>query len=136
MKRITFTLCLLFSTTALIHTDVCAQSTAGSIQGTVKDRTGDPIPGASVTAHDAATNITQTAVTGEDGVFVVPQLPPGNYTITVEKAGFKKFSRIIVSNNVRGQRVADANRPLGDFFGEYNRARNARVIQLGVKLSF
>jgi hypothetical protein len=43
---------------------------------------------------------------------------------------------VIISNNIRGQRVDDAQRPLGDFFGEYNRALDARVIQLGVKLYF
>jgi len=46
-----------------------------------------------------------------------------------------------LSNNIRGQRVSetrvkDPNRPPGDFFGEYNRARDARVIQLGLKLNF
>ena len=93
MKRIALTLCLLFSVTALTHIQVLAQSTTGSIQGTVKDRASAPIPGARVTAHDAATNITQTGTTGEDGVFVVPQLPPGRYTVTVEKAGFRKFTK-------------------------------------------
>jgi hypothetical protein len=46
------------------------------------------------------------------------------------------YSKVIISNNIRGQRAADAGRPLGDFFGEYNRARDPRVIQLGVKLNF
>jgi len=78
---------------ALTHTDVWAQSTTGSIQGTVKDGAGAPVPGANVKAHDATTNLTQTAATGEDGVFVVPQLPPGSYTITVEKIGFRKFTK-------------------------------------------
>jgi len=49
---------------------------------------------------------------------------------------FTDYSHVIVSNNIRGQRTADAARPLGDFFGEYNRTRDGRVIQLGVKLNF
>jgi hypothetical protein len=79
----------LFLLTAL----AVAQSTSGSISGTVKDRTGAPIPGAAVIVTDPATNVRQSAMTKEDGVFVAPQLPPGNYMITVERAGFKKFTK-------------------------------------------
>jgi len=51
------------------------------------------------------------------------------------------YDKVIISINIRGRRVSetrynDPNRPLGDFFGEHNRARDARVIQLGVKLNF
>jgi hypothetical protein len=60
----------------------------------------------------------------------------GNTTFATGATILDNYDRTIVSNNIRGQRVADATRPLGDFFGEYNRARDARVIQLGVKLSF
>jgi hypothetical protein len=60
----------------------------------------------------------------------------GNTTFATGATILDNYDRTIVSNNIRGQRLADANRPLGDFFGEYNRARDARVIQLGVKLTF
>jgi len=51
------------------------------------------------------------------------------------------FASVLLNYSIRGQRVSetrvnDPNRPLGDFFGEHNRARDARVIQLGVKLNF
>jgi outer membrane receptor protein involved in Fe transport len=75
------------------------QSNAGSISGTVKDGSGAVVPGAAVTVVNPANAVTQTATTNEDGIFVVPQLPPGRYVITVEKAGFKKFekSNVILS---------------------------------------
>lgn len=47
---------------------------------------------------------------------------------------FARYNEAIISNNIRGQRAADATRPLGTFFGEYNGARDPRIIQLGVKL--
>jgi hypothetical protein len=78
---------------------VFAQTSNGTLTGTVKDSSGLVIPGASVTAADPSTNVTQTVVTDKDGVFFVPQLPPGRYTVTVELTGFKKSekSNVIVS---------------------------------------
>jgi hypothetical protein len=43
---------------------------------------------------------------------------------------------VIISNNIRGQRASDASRPLGAFFGEYNAARDPRILQLAVKITF
>jgi hypothetical protein len=45
-----------------------------------------------------------------------------------------RYNQAIISNNIRGQRAGDVNRPLGTFFGEYNAARDPRIIQLGVKI--
>ncbi|HEY6402201.1 MAG TPA: carboxypeptidase regulatory-like domain-containing protein, partial [Blastocatellia bacterium] len=69
------------------------QSTSGSITGTVKDGAGAPVPEANVLITNPATNLTRKATTNSAGVFTVPQLPPGNYTVAVEKAGFKKFEK-------------------------------------------
>jgi outer membrane receptor protein involved in Fe transport len=79
-----------------------AQS-AGSITGTVKDSSGSAIAGAAVEITGTAIGISQTAVTNEIGVFVFPQLPPGNYLIKAEKSGFKKIekSNIILSTGDR-----------------------------------
>jgi TonB dependent receptor-like, beta-barrel/Carboxypeptidase regulatory-like domain len=42
---------------------------------------GYATPGATVTAHNIATGLTRHAVAGGDGHFVIPGLPPGDYTI-------------------------------------------------------
>jgi hypothetical protein len=60
----------------------------------------------------------------------------GDQQFSTGTAILNDYSQVIISNNISGQRAADAARPLGDFFGEYNRARESRVIQLGVKLNF
>jgi hypothetical protein len=49
---------------------------------------------------------------------------------------FARYNEVIISNNIRGQRASDATRPLGTFFGEYNGARDPRILQLAVKFSF
>ena len=62
----------------------------GSIGGSIKDPVGAVVSGATVTIVNDATGLTQTAITGETGAFIFPQLPPGTYRIAVEVNGFKK----------------------------------------------
>jgi carboxypeptidase family protein/TonB-dependent receptor-like protein len=69
------------------------QSTSGSITGTVKDGAGAPVSDANVLVTNPATNLTRRVTTNSAGVFTAPQLPPGNYTVAVEKNGFKKLEK-------------------------------------------
>ena len=73
-----------------------AQETRGRITGRVTDSSKGIVPGATVSATDAARGATATAVTNEQGLFQIPYLLPGTYRLTVELAGFKKH----VQNNV------------------------------------
>ena len=61
-----------------------------SIQGVVSDPDGAVISGATVTLKNLDTNQTQTATTNDSGVYNFNALPPGKFSITVEKDGFKK----------------------------------------------
>jgi hypothetical protein len=67
-----------------------AQSTTGTLTGTVLDSTGAAIPGARIEVRSVATNATLQSVTGDSGTFTVPSLPPGGYDVTVEASAFKK----------------------------------------------
>ncbi len=73
--------------------------TSSSLSGTVHDPQGNAVVGAKVSLKDTG-GITQleTTTSGE-GLFVFPAIQPGNYTVTVEAAGFKKAvkSGIVVS---------------------------------------
>lgn len=71
-------------------------ATTGTIEGTVTDPSGAAVPGASVTVLNAATGYTQTVQSDSTGRFVIADLTPGNYTVTVQKSGFEK----IVETNV------------------------------------
>src|SRR5437762_1096273 len=61
-----------------------AQSTtAGAIGGTVKDPQGAVVQNATVTVKNEETNAEKTGTTDSEGRFNVPQLQPGNYTVTI-----------------------------------------------------
>ena len=68
-----------------------AQSNAADLQGTVRDATGAVVTTATVTARNAATNVTRSSTTNEDGFYRIINLPPGDYEVTVEAANFKKL---------------------------------------------
>jgi hypothetical protein len=69
------------------------QTTSGSISGTVVDSQQGSISGAAVTLAEASKVLTFETRTNGAGGFVFAQAPPGNYTLRVEAAGFKKLER-------------------------------------------
>jgi len=70
-----------------------AQTTNGSIQGTVTDPSGAAIGGASVTGRNLDTGLTITTVTTDAGLYSLANLPPGRYSVTIQGPGLKKYSR-------------------------------------------
>jgi hypothetical protein len=63
---------------------------SGRISGTVSDVSGAVVGSAPVTFLNTATGLSDKAVTESSGLFVSPPLPPGDYDVTVEVAGFNK----------------------------------------------
>src|SRR5579872_529164 len=70
-----------------------AQTTSGSIAGTIVDSQHAALTNAGVTAREQEQKFTLTTKTDDAGRFVFTQVPPGTYTISVEAPGFKKFDR-------------------------------------------
>ncbi len=63
--------------------------TTSAIVGEVSDPSGAGVPGATVTAVNAATGLKRSATTDEAGRFTFAQLLPGTYTVRVEAEGFE-----------------------------------------------
>ena len=68
---------------------VAAQST-GSIVGQVTDLSGASVPGAKVVVIGVETGVERPTTSTSEGYYSVPALPPANYTVSAEIAGFKK----------------------------------------------
>jgi Carboxypeptidase regulatory-like domain len=67
---------------------VLAQSTFGTILGTVQDKSGALVPGALITAQSLDENEQRTTTSGSSGDFVFENLKAGHYKVTVHKDGF------------------------------------------------
>jgi len=82
-------LILVFVVTAL--SNAVAQTSTSRITGRVVDSKQASIAGANVTITNEATGVSQTQTTTEAGVYAFEALPVGDYTVSVEQNGFKKF---------------------------------------------
>ncbi len=60
-----------------------------SLSGTVTDTSGALIPGATVAIKNNATASEFQAVSNENGIFTIPAIDPGAYTVTVTLMGFR-----------------------------------------------
>lgn len=78
---------VLFAGTAALE----AQVTTATIYGEVHDATGAVVPRANVNAVNKGTGVARDTMTDDRGQFALPALPTGQYTVTIEAMGFKKF---------------------------------------------
>ena len=72
---------------------IFAQSDTASLSGFVRDPSQSVIPKATVVIRNQATGLERRTQTNEGGYYIVPNLPPGDYTVSVEASGFKKFEQ-------------------------------------------
>ena len=68
-------------------------ATTGAINGKVTDKTAAVLPGVTVTISSPSMMGTRTAVTSEDGLYRFAAVPPGDYTVQFELAGFTTMKR-------------------------------------------
>ena len=72
--------------------DASAQTVSGTLRGTVSDPTGALVPNATVTVRSTETGLERTVTTNEEGLYNMPFLPIGNYTVEVSRTDFSKVS--------------------------------------------
>ncbi|HMJ85778.1 MAG TPA: carboxypeptidase-like regulatory domain-containing protein, partial [Vicinamibacterales bacterium] len=70
-----------------------AQAPSGEISGTVLDSSGLPVPGATITLTNQATNVVRVVQTNEVGLYVISAIPPGTYDLKAELTGFRTVER-------------------------------------------
>jgi hypothetical protein len=118
MKHLRVILPILSLTVAILlglPAGALAQEITGNIVGTVKDTSGAAVKGATVTITDEDKGlVVRTATTGDDGEFSAPQLPSGNYSVTVEATGFKKSLQTGVKLDVNQRRAVDVTLEAGN----------------------
>jgi len=90
-----------------------SQNISATLRGTVRDGGGSAVNGAVVSVANNGTGATHTTTTNDSGDYVVVQLPPATYTVTVSAKGFdvSTFTNIVL--NVDQQARVDANLKIG-----------------------
>jgi Carboxypeptidase regulatory-like domain len=89
LSRFTFLwICIL-----LLTAKAYSQNTTGSIVGTVTDASGATVANATVTATNIATADKRTTTSSDSGGYQILTLQPGQYSLTIEGTGFKRYSR-------------------------------------------
>ena len=83
------------------------------ITGHITDTAGAVVLNATVTATNVDTGIRTHSATTADGEYVIPELSPGNYTVTVEAQGFQKYLRAGVTLNADSVVRVDATLTVG-----------------------
>ncbi len=72
---------------------LCAQTPDGSVRGTVTDPQGATLSGLTVTVKNVDTGLALSTVTTDAGIYFVPNLPPGRYSISVQGTGLKNYQQ-------------------------------------------
>ena len=74
---------------SLSNQNVWAQANRASVTGTVKDSSGAVVSGVEVTATNKGTNEATKTVSNQDGIYVIPNLFPGQYSVEFKRDGFE-----------------------------------------------
>jgi len=90
-----------------------AQQFNGTLRGSVVDSTGAVLPGAQVSVVETGTNDTRALQTDARGAWVLPNLKPGTYRVTVTLDGFKTAALDNVKLDVQGMRELEIKLEVG-----------------------
>ena len=99
-KRDTGLLLTIFFGVLLMTNPLLAGPTA-TLSGRITDPSGSVIAGVKVEATNVETNVTFPTETNEEGLYAIPNLPPGTYRVVVQKAAFRTIVKPDVELHVQ-----------------------------------
>lgn len=104
----------LFAVILIASTTTWAQSTFGSVVGTVADSSGSPIPGTGVVLTNLGTSEKRTQATNGEGLYQFLNVLPGQYSVEVQKPGFKRILRSPITVETQSTSKIDIALQVGD----------------------
>ncbi len=105
-----------------------AQSTGGSLFGTVRDSTGSVLPGVTVVVTNTDTSLARTVVTDSGGRYDAPALLPGPYSVKATLEGFTSIVRSGITLTVGRDAVVDLELALGKVSDEVTVVGEAQTV--------
>ena len=106
----------LFACAVSLALPLAAQSTNGTINGRVLDSSNKVIAGADILVINDATGVQYSGKTNDDGIYVVPSLPPGPYRLQVSKVGFKTLIKPDIVLHIQDALSINFTLPVGAVF--------------------
>src|SRR5438309_6130299 len=94
--------------------DLCAETTNGTILGTVRDSAGGVVPGANVSARSTETGVVRSVATDSSGAYQILSLPAGAYDVEASYRGFKTEVRKGVVVTVAAPATVNFSLAVGD----------------------
>src|SRR6516162_5441915 len=121
---------LIFLATCLVTNPLFGGPTA-TLTGRVTDTTGGVIPGVKVQATNVETNVTFPGETNEEGLYNIPNLPPGMYRVIVQKFAFRTVVKPDVELHVQDVIALNFSMELGSVTESVTVEAGAPLIQAG-----
>ena len=106
-----------------------SQNTTGSLVGQVTDPSGAIVPNATITVTNLATDDKRTTTTSSNGEYQVLTLQPGQYSLTIEGTGFKRYSRSPVEVQVEGATRVNVEMVVGAVTEQVTVSSTAPILQ-------
>jgi hypothetical protein len=114
---------------ALMITPLFGQKITGTISGVVSDPSGAVVAQATVTITNLDTGLIRTVTTNEMGEYIAPDLPNGNYRITVKQANFKEAVTSNVELHVASTALVNVQLQMGQTSEQVTVEANAIQVQ-------
>lgn len=92
---------------------LAAQSPNGVLNGLVVDPSNQVIVGADIVGVNDATGVQYATKTNNEGIYVLPSLPPGPYRLQVSKVGFKTLIKPDITLKVQDALAINFTLPIG-----------------------
>lgn len=129
LQLMVYVLCLALISGAL-GVPSAAQVVGATLSGTITDSTGAMIPRAKASVTNTATGVSRDATTDADGFYSVPNLLPGNYSVTALAPGFSTKLETGITLEVGGSQVLNITLQVGQATERVDVAATAPAVDL------
>jgi hypothetical protein len=118
----------LFLSLIVLTIPLWSQSTTATVTGLVRDSSSALVRGADVQLINDATGVKYSGKTNDDGIYMVPNLPPGPYRLQVSKVGFKTLVKPDIVLNIQDALSINFALPVGASFETVTVSAGAEMI--------